>query len=37
MAANPTLEQEDARPNRERENLVGKRTRIIDQELPGAS
>jgi transposase len=32
MAAIPTLEQEDARrPNRERENLVGERTRIINR------
>ena len=32
MAAIPTLEEEDARrPNRERENLVGQRTRIINR------
>jgi transposase len=32
MAAIPTLEQEDAkRPNRERENLVGERTRIVNR------
>jgi transposase len=32
MAAIPTLEEEDARrPNRERENLVGERTRIINR------
>jgi transposase len=32
MAAIPTLEQEDAkRPNRERENLVGEQTRIINR------
>ena len=32
MAAIPTLEQEDARrPHRERENLVGERTRIINR------
>jgi transposase len=32
MAVIPTLEQEDAkRPNRERENLVGERTRIINR------
>jgi transposase len=32
MIAVPTLEQEDAkRPNRERENLVGERTRIINR------
>ena len=32
MAAIPTLEEEDAkRPNRERENLVGERTRIVNR------
>src|SRR3954462_14005222 len=32
MAAIPTIEEEDARrPNRERENLVGERTRIINR------
>ncbi len=32
MSAIPTLEQEDAkRPNRERENLVGQRTRIVNR------
>ena len=32
MAAIPTLEEEDARrPNRERENLVGQRTRIVNR------
>src|ERR1700693_1047549 len=32
MAAIPTIEQEDAkRPNREREGLVGERTRIVDR------
>ena len=32
MAAIPTLEEEDARrPNREREGLVGERTRIINR------
>ena len=32
MAAIPTLEEEDAkRPTRERENLVGERTRIINR------
>jgi transposase len=31
MVAIPTLEEEDAkRPNRERENLVGERTRIVN-------
>jgi transposase len=41
MAAIPTLGEEDARrPNRERENLVGERTRIVrepDQRRPGPS
>jgi transposase len=43
MAAIPTLEEEDAkRPNREREGLVGERTRIVNRikstpcSLPGA-
>ena len=32
MVAIPTLEEEDAkRPNRERENLVGERTRIVNR------
>ena len=32
MAAIPTIEEEDARrPNRERENLVGERTRIVNR------
>jgi transposase len=32
MAATPSLEEEDAkRPNRERENLVGERTRVINR------
>jgi transposase len=32
MAAIPTVEEEDARrPNRERENLVGERTRVVNQ------
>jgi hypothetical protein len=32
MAAIPTIEEEDARrPNRERENLVGQRTRIVNR------
>ena len=32
MAAIPTLEEEDARrPNRERENLLGERTRIVNR------
>jgi transposase len=32
MAAIPTLEEEDARrPNRERENLIGERTRIVNR------
>ena len=32
MAAIPTLEEEDAkRPNRERESLVGERTRIVNR------
>ena len=32
MSAIPTLEEEDAkRPNREHENLVGQRTRIVNR------
>ena len=32
MAVIPTIEEEDARrPNRERENLVGERTRIVNR------
>jgi transposase len=32
MAAVPTLEEEDARrPNRERESLVGERTRVVNR------
>ena len=40
MAAIPTMEEEDAkRPNRERESLVGERTRIVNRmkSMPGPS
>jgi transposase len=38
MVAIPTLEEEDAkRPSRERENLVGEKTRIINHQNPPTS